>query len=464
MEKMIPQNIEAECGVLGSVIIDPEALNKVIGFLGVDDFYRSAHQRVYEAILQLNSRGEMADYLTICDELESNGKLKDVGGAAYITSLWQRVPTSGNVESYGRLVRRYGIQRRLIQAASDIVAQAYENDALEDILEQAERRIFEISQQILLTTVSDIHMSVLMNQYMMLVNARYENRGSIVGIPSGYIDLDNLLGGFQGSDLYIFAARPGVGKTAFALNLAYNAGLRFKRKIGIFSLEMSKEQLAQRFVALDSNVEQQRLRTGRIEDEDWESITSTMIRLSGVDIWVDDQSGIPLLELRSRARRWRMEYGIEMIIVDYLQLVDTTDERKRDNREQEVSRISRGLKNLARELKIPVLALAQLSRAVEQRQVKVPQLSDLRESGSIEQEADVVMFLYRDEVYNPETERKNIADIIVAKQRNGPQGTISLYFNPTLSRFANLEVVYEDDKDEDDVIVIDDGGEERDTE
>jgi replicative DNA helicase len=440
MEKLLPQNIEAERGLLGSIIIDPEAVDRVIGFVQADDFYRDAHRTIYESVLTLTSQGQSADFLTICDELERRNKLEDVGGASYITSLINQVPTSGNVEYYGRIVERTSVLRRLISAAGRIAAVAYDEVEVSTALEQAEREIFEISARYLLAQSSDIGMGELMAQYMHLLDARFENRGRIVGVPTGFADLDRLLGGLQPSDLDILAARTSIGKTAMSINIAYNAAIKFKRNVGIFSLEMSKEQLAQRFVALDSNVEQQKLRTGRIEDDDWPALIATVGHLAELGIRIDDTSGISLVQMRSRARRWIAEYGIELIIVDYLQLMTTGDNRKYENRQVEVAAISRGLKNLARELHVPVLALAQLSRALESRQSKVPQLSDLRESGSIENDADVVMFIYRDEVYNPATERKNQADIIVAKHRNGPVGDVVLYFNQAQSRFGNLDV------------------------
>jgi replicative DNA helicase len=448
MEKLLPQNLEAERGVLGSIIIDPEAPDRVVGFLQASDFYRDAHRTIYEAVLTLAGQGQSADFITICDELERCNKLEDVGGASYITSLINQVPTSGNVEYYGRIVERTSVLRHLISAAGRIAAVAYDEVEVSVALEQAEREIFEISARYLLAQSSDIGMGELMAQYLQLLDARFENRGRIVGVQTGFTDLDRLLGGLQRSDLDILAARTSIGKTALAVNIAYNAAIKFKRNVGIFSLEMSKEQLAQRFVALDSNVEQQKLRTGRIEDDDWPALIATVGHLAELGIRIDDTSGISLMQMRSRARRWIAEYGIELIIVDYLQLMTTGDNRKYENRQVEVAAISRGLKNLARELHIPVLALAQLSRALESRQSKVPQLSDLRESGGIENDADVVMFIYRDEVYNPETERKNQADIIVAKHRNGPVGEVVLYFNQAQSRFGNLDIALLDNGEE----------------
>jgi replicative DNA helicase len=444
LEKLLPQNVEAEMGVLGSLVIDPEAVDRVIGYLRPEDFYRDAHRQIYEAITSLKRRGIEADFITLCDDLERREKLEQVGGASYITSLINRVPTSVNVDYYGRIVQRTGVLRRLIGACSEIVGLAYESDLeVERVLEQAERSIFEISQDFLLTTSTDIGMGSLIEQYMATLDQRYASRGEVVGVPTGFEDLDRLLGGLQKSDLDILAARTSIGKTALALNIAYNAAVRNGRGVGIFSLEMSKEQLAQRFMALESGIEQQKLRTGRILDEEWEPLVDAAAKLAELGergIRIDDTAGISLLQMRSRARRWIVEYGIELIIVDYLQLVTTGDTRRYENRQQQVSAISRGLKNLARELNVPVLALAQLSRALETRQSKIPQLSDLRESGSIENDSDVVMFIYRDEVYNPETERAGQADIIIAKQRNGPLGEVALAFNQARSRFGDLDI------------------------
>ena len=439
MEKLLPQNIEAECGVLGSIIIDPEAIVQVADFLVPDDFYRDAHRTIYEVILQLYEQHEPADFITICDELERRNKLEDIGGASYITSLVNQVPTSGNVEYYGRIVERTAILRRLIHAAGQIAAIAYEEGDADVALEKAEQLIFNISQR-----HSRIDFSLLRDilaEYMQKLDQLHEHRGNIVGVPTGFTDLDRLTGGLQRSDLIILAARPAVGKTSLSLSLAHNAAVKYQHSVAIFSLEMSKEQLVQRLLSMDAGIDQQRLRTGWIEDEEWERIIYAMGTLSEANIWIDDTAGISTVEMRSKARRLHAEHGIDLIIVDYLQLMQATVGGKRnENRVQEISEISRNLKGLARELNIPVLALAQLSRAVESRQSKVPQLSDLRESGSIEQDSDIVMFIYRDDVYNPESERKNIADIIVAKHRNGPVGEVSLYFQASQTRFRDLEV------------------------
>ena len=440
MEKLLPQNIEAECGVLGSIIIDPEAIIQVAEFLFPDDFYRDAHRTIYEVIIQLYEQRQPADFITICDELERRNKLEDVGGASYITSLINLVPTSGNVEYYGRIVERNAILRRLIEAAGQIAAVAYQEEDADVALDKAEQLIFNISQR---HARSDFALlRDILSAYMNKLDQLHERRGTIVGVPTGFTDLDHLTGGLQKSDLIILAARPAIGKTSLALTMAHNTAIKHQRSVAIFSLEMSKEQLVQRLLSMDAAIDQQRLRTGWIEDDEWERIVYAMGTLSEANIWIDDTAGISTVEMRSKARRLHAERNIDLIIVDYLQLMQSMSGsgKRNENRVQEISEISRNLKSLARELNVPVLALAQLSRAVESRQSKVPQLSDLRESGSIEQDSDLVLFIYRDDVYNQESERKNIADIIVAKHRNGPVGEVSLYFQANQTRFRDLEV------------------------
>jgi len=438
VEKLLPQNIEAECGVLGSIIIDPEAIVQIADFLHPDDFYRDAHRTIYTVVVQLYEQREPADFITICDELESQNKLEEVGGAGYITALINQVPTSANIEYYGRIVERTAILRRLIHAAGQIAALGYEEADANVAMDKSEQLIFGITQR---HTRSDFSaLRDLLAGYMEKLDLLHQRRGAIVGVPTGFNDLDRLTGGLQRSDLIILAARPAVGKTSLCLSIAHNSAIRFNQSIAVFSLEMSKEQLVQRLLSMEAGIDQQRLRTGWIEDAEWERIENAMSTLSSAKLWIDDTAGISTMEMRSKARRLQAEQGIDMIIVDYLQLMQSSVGGKRtDNRVQEVSEISRNLKGLARELNVPVLALAQLSRTVESRQSKVPQLSDLRESGSIEQDADVVMFIYREDVYNPDTERKNIADIIIAKHRNGPVGEISLYFQASQTRFRDLE-------------------------
>jgi replicative DNA helicase len=445
MQRMLPSNIEAECGVLGSIIIDPQAIVRVTDFLQPDDFYRDAHRILYETILSLYRQRIPADFITICDALERSNQLEDVGGASYVTSLINGVPTSGNVEYYGHIVERTGVLRRLIHASGQIAANAYmaEESAADMTLEQAEELIFAVRQSHRSGQTKSPLVRDGLAAFMDRLDHLSQQRGTITGVPTGFADLDRLLGGLQASDLVVLAARPSVGKSAMALSLAHNAAVRHQRRIGIFSLEMSQEQMIMRLVSMDASVDQQRLRTGWVEDDEWERIIQAVGTLSDATILIDDTAGISSLQLRSKARQWVVEYGaLDLLIVDYLQLMRAGDGtmKRHDNRVQIIDEVVTELKGLARELNIPVLALAQLSRAVEQRHSKVPQLSDLRESGAIENTADVVLLIYRDELYNPETERRNQADIIVAKHRNGPLGEVVLYFERSQTRFCDLEV------------------------
>jgi replicative DNA helicase len=390
VEKQLPQNIEAEFGVLGSIIIDPEAIIQVADFLHGEDFYRDANRTIYEIIIQLYEQRIPADFITICDVLERQNRLEEVGGPGYITALINQVPTSGNVEYYGHIVERNAIMRRLAHAAGEIAAIAYSDAEAEEALDKAEQTIFTISQNHTHSDFSPIR--DLMTDYMTKLDQLHERRGTIVGVPTGFTDLDRLTGGLQRSDLIILAARPAVGKTSLALSLAHNSAMKHGQSIAIFSLEMSKEQLVQRLLSMDASIDQQRLRTGWIEDDEWERIIVAMEGLSQASIWIDDTASISTTEMRSKARRLQAEHGVDLIIVDYLQLMQSTVGNKRnENRVQEVSEISRSLKGLARELNVPVLALAQLSRTVESRQSKVPQLSDLRESGCLAGEALVYL-------------------------------------------------------------------------
>src|SRR5260221_165554 len=399
VEKLLPQNIEAECGVLGSIIIDPEAIVQVADFLHADDFYRDAHRTIYDIIIFLYEQREPADFITICDELERRNKLEEVGGASYITSLVNQVPTSGNVEYYGRIVERNSILRRLIHAAGQIAAVAYEENDADVALDKAEQLIFNISQRHAHSDFSLLR--DILSDYMDKLDQLHERRGTIVGVPTGFTDLDRLTGGLQKSDLIILAARPAIGKTSLALSLAHNSAVKHQHSVAIFSLEMSKEQLVQRLLSMDAGVDQQRLRTGWIEDDEWDRIVYAMGTLSEANIWIDDTASISSVEMRSKARRLQAERGIDLIIVDYLQLMQSVSGsgKRNENRVQEISEISRNLKGLARELNIPVLALAQLSRAVESRQSKVPQLSDLRESGCLT--GDTPVYLPDSGTYRP---------------------------------------------------------------
>ena len=398
MEKLLPQNIEAECGVLGSIIIDPEAIVQVADFLLPEDFYRDAHRIIYQTIIQLYEQHEPADYITICDELERTNKLEEVGGASYITSLINQVPTSGNVEYYGRIVERTAILRRLIHAAGQIAAIAYEEGDASVALDKAEQLIFAISQRHARADFSALR--DLLSDYMSKLDQLHEHRGTIVGVPTGFTDLDRLTGGLQRSDLIILAARPAVGKTSLGLSMAHNSAIKHGQSVAIFSLEMSKEQLVQRLLSMDAGIDQQRLRTGWIEDEEWDRIIYAMGTLSEANIWIDDTPGISTMEMRSKARRLQAEHNIDLIIVDYLQLMQSSVGGKRnENRVMEISEISRNLKGLARELDVPVMALAQLSRQVESRQSKVPQLSDLRESGCLA--GETLVYLPDEGIYRP---------------------------------------------------------------
>jgi replicative DNA helicase len=438
-DKTVPQNVEAEEAVLGSLLIDSEAIFRVSPFLKPDDFYIVKNGWIYDAILSLHERRQPADFVTVCDELENRGQLEEVGGAAYISSLINVVPTAIHAEAYGHIVERTALRRRLISAASQIAGFAYEEDQnVDEVIDRSEAVLFSISQRRVSRDLVPIR-QVLADYYDRIAYL-YEHRGEPLGIPTGFIDLDKLLGGMQRSDLIIVAARPGVGKTSMLLAMALTAARRFKQKVAVFSLEMSNEQLVQRLMSSETGIDSQRLRLGDLEETEWPKFVEAAGRLSDTMLFIDDTPGISALQLRTKARRLHAEFGLDLIMVDYLQLM--SGDFRAENRVQEISYISRALKGLARELGVPVVAASQLSRAVEQRHDKRPILSDLRESGSIEQDADVVMFIYRDEMYNADTELKNIADIIVAKHRHGPTGVVQLFFRKQLAQFVDAEVYH----------------------
>lgn len=439
--RLPPHNVEAEQSVLGSLLIDPEAILKVNPFLRPEDFYRETHGLTYKGIIELHERRQPADFVTLCDELERRGQLEQVGGPSYLTSLINAVPTSAHVQHYGRIVERTAMLRRLISAASEISNMAYERADDEDkILDQAEQLIFGVAQRRIERQL--VPLRKILGDYYDRIEYLYTHRGETVGVPTGFIDLDRLLGGFQPADLIIVAGRPGTGKTSLALTIADFAARLHRQCIALFSLEMPSQQVVQRLVSGTTGIESQRLRTGDISEDELASITRSMGELSEAPIFVDDTPAISPMELRSKARRLHAEHPIDLIILDYLQLMQAGV--RMDNRVQEVSYISRQLKSLASELHVPVLACSQLSRAVESRADKRPLLSDLRESGSIEQDADVVMFIYREDMYEEDSFKPNIADIMVAKHRNGPTGQISLRFTKELARFVNLEPVPEE--------------------
>jgi replicative DNA helicase len=438
MDRLPPQNIEAEQSVLGSLLIDPDAIIKVASLLQANDFYRETHQLIYRSILTLHERRMPADLVTLVDELGRQGHLDLVGGAGYLTSLINLVPTSIHVEHYGRIVERAALMRRLISAAGQIAALAYEErDDADAVIDEAERILFEVSQR--RVSRSLIPIRDIIQSFYQRVEFLVEHRDQTLGVPTGFADLDRLLGGLQPSDLIIIAARPGVGKSSLATSIAVNAALKNNAVVAIFTLEMSGEQLVQRMISGRTGIEAQRLRLGRIEDMEWNQFTHASGVLSEATIFIDDSPSPSPMEIRTKARRLAAEYDLDLVIIDYLQLMQA-GERRIENRVQEISYITRALKGLARELRVPVVALSQLSRAVEARQDKIPQLSDLRESGSIEQDADVVMFIYRDELYDENTDRAHIADIIVAKHRNGPTAKISLRFEPSLTQFSDLDM------------------------
>ena len=435
-DKMIPHSVAAEEAVLGSLLIDPEALFRVSTFLNEDDFYVQKHAWTYDAIQKLHERREPIDIVTLGDELESRGQLEEVGGLAFITHLINAVPSAFHVESYGRNVENGAIRRRLIGAASRIAQLAYQEDQdLDQTVDRAEQALFSVSQRRITREMAPIH-DVVRNYYDR-IEYLYAHRGEPLGVPSGFADIDRLLGGFQRSDFIIIAARPSVGKTSLCLSMARHAA-RYGKHVAIFSLEMSAEQIVQRIVSAETGIDAQRLRLGTLHEEEWPLFVQATGRIADLPIFIDDTPSISVTQLRTKARRLHAEHGVDLVFIDYLQLM--TGDTYTDNRVQEVSYISRSLKGLARELDIPVASASQLSRAVEQRTDKRPVLSDLRDSGSLEQDADVVMFIYRDEMYNPNTELKNIADVIVSKHRNGPTGTVQLFFRSKLAQFLDAEV------------------------
>jgi replicative DNA helicase len=438
-DKLVPHNIEAEEAVLGSLLIDPEAVFRVSPFLKPDDFYIVKNAWIFDAILSLHERRQPADFVTVCDELENRGQLEETGGPAYISSLINIVPSAIHAEAYGHIVERTALRRRLISAASQIAGFAYEEEqSVDEVIDRSEAVLFSISQR--RASRDLVPIKQVLADYYDRIAYLYEHRGEPLGIPTGFIDLDKLLGGLQRSDLIIIAARPGVGKTSMLLAIALTAARKYRQKAAIFSLEMSNEQLVQRLMSSETGIDSQRLRLGELQESEWPKFVEAAGRLSDAMLFIDDTPGLSALQLRTKARRLHAEYGLDLIMVDYLQLM--SGDFRSENRVQEISFISRSLKGLARELNVPVIAASQLSRAVEQRHDKKPILSDLRESGSIEQDADVVMFIYRDEMYNPDTEMKNIADIIVAKHRHGPTGTVQLFFRKHLAQFVDAAVYH----------------------
>jgi replicative DNA helicase len=432
----LPQNIEAEQSVLGSLLIDTRAIERIAPFLRPDDFYLPVHGAIYRSMLALYELDRPTDIITLADYLQGQNRLDDTGGAAYLASLGEIVPTSINVEHYARIVERLAVLRRLIDAGNRITGIGYDERFEADAaLEEAERVLFDISRQRVTRDFQPIA-TVLAEVYEKMDHI-HSHEGRLTGVASGFVDLDRLTSGLQRADLVVLAGRPSMGKTALALNIAHSIAVKERLPVGIFSIEMSAEQLAQRLISIQAQIESQRLRSGRMSDADWDRLVQAVALLSEAPIFVDDTPVLSTLEMRSKARRLHSEQGLGLIVVDYLQLMHGASS---ENRVQEISAISRGLKAVARELDVPVLAVSQLSRAPDQRPNHEPMLSDLRESGSIEQDADIVMFIYRDVMYNRDTERPHVADLLVAKHRNGPTGRVHLFYQDSLMKFLDLSV------------------------
>ncbi len=446
-ERIPPQNIDAEQAVLGAMLIDNEAIVKVAEILNTDDFYREAHRVIYRVMLALHERREAVDLVTVTDALRTEGKLEDIGGIAYVTSLANAVPTAANVVHHAKIVEEKATLRKMIGAATEIAASGYEPEgSVEEVVDRAEARILEIANR---KKKSDfIPIAKVVDSTSDEIIALVENRISLTGIPTGFVDFDKMTAGLHPSDFIIIAARPSMGKTALALNMVQNIAIRGHRKEGakpktvaIFSLEMSKEQLVRRMICSEGNIDSQALRVGELSEKDLDSFWVACDELNKAKIFIDD-AATTVMEMRNRARRLKAEHGLDLIVIDYLQLMSGSSRRNLGDRQQEVSEISRSLKALAREMDVPVVALSQLSRSVESRTVKRPMLSDLRESGSLEQDADVVAFLYREDYYIPDTDLKNVAELIIAKHRNGPTGTVNLFFHKNFAKFVSLARPY----------------------
>ncbi len=432
--RMAPHSVEAEEAVLGSILIDPETIFRVSPLLRADDFFIVKNSWVWDTLHALHERHEPIDFLTACKELEARSQLAEIGGAAYISHLINVVPTAIHAEGYAAILQKTSLRRKMLRAASDIAQLAYdETGDVDEQLDRAEQTLLDIRDRRDQCSLEPL--PPLIARYYDEVQARYEHPGELLGVPTGFMDLDALLGGLQKSDLILAAGRPSSGKTSFLINIALNASCTFHQRVAVFSLEMSKSQVVERLVAQESGIDSQKLRTGRLADDDWDRFVRTSDHLAtNGHVWVDDTPAISTLQLRSKARRLHALHGLDLIVVDYVQLM--TAPGRHENRTQEVGVLSRSLKSLARELNVPVLVASQLSRAVEQRSDKRPMLSDLRESGSLEQDSDVVMFIYRDEMYNADGQH-GTAEIIVAKHRKGPTGTVPLIFHRQLTQFIN---------------------------
>lgn len=439
--RSLPHNIEAEQCVIGSMIIDKTSIAEAVEVLKADDFYRDSHKILFSTIVELFQNDTPIDMVTLTEALTSAQKLEAAGGVTYISEICSIVISTANLSSYIKIVEDKSMLRKLIRASTEIIEESYnKQDNVPSVLDLAEKRIFNIAEK---RSTSDFEpMNVVLERGFLEIERLFNNKGEVTGVPSGFPELDDKTSGFQKGDMVLIAARPSMGKTTFALNLAQFAALRSNKSIVIFSLEMSKEQLAYKLLCAEANVDMLKLRTGNLDDKDWENIAKASGPLAAAKIYIDDTPGVTVMEMRSKCRRIKMEHGIDMILIDYLQLMSGGGNG--ESRQQEVSEISRSIKAIAKEMQCPVIALSQLSRAPEQRADHRPMLSDLRESGSIEQDADLVMFLYRDEYYNKETEDKNVAECIIAKQRNGPTGTVKLAWLGQFSKFGRLDVIHQE--------------------
>ena len=437
IDRVPPQNIEAEQAVLGAMMIDKEAISKATEILRENDFYRQDHRAVYQVIVDLFSKNQAVDMVTVTESLKREGKLDDVGGIQFITYLANAVPTAANISYHAKIVEEKSLLRQLISVSTQIAGSGYEgSEDVNSLLDNAERMILAVSERKISRDFSPIKEVVM--SAVDRIDELYNKKGGITGLATGFIDFDHLTSGLQPSDLILIAARPSMGKTALVLNMAQNVAIREKKAVAFFSLEMSKEQLVQRMLCSEASIDSSRLRIGELEDNDWEKLIWAADGLSQADIFIDDTPGITVMEMRAKARRLKVEHNLQLIVIDYLQLMQGSGKKNSENRQQELSDISRSLKALARELNVPVIALSQLRRSVESRQIKRPMLSDLRESGALEQDADLVAFLYREDYYDKETENKNITELIIAKHRNGPVDTVKLFFHKQFTRFANL--------------------------
>ena len=438
--KVPPHDLEAEQAVIGSMLTDKEAVISAIETLTDDDFYREDNKIIYSAIMNLYNRGDAIDIITLKAELSSMGKFEAVGGLEYLAELPENVPTTANVDKYIKIVEEKSTLRTLIRTANELITLGYDpTQEVEELMDNAEKKIFGVMQNRAQKTYSSMK-DILVDTFIELEEL-YNRKEHITGVPTGFVDLDYKTAGLHGSELILVAARPAMGKSAFALNIATNAAVRAKTPVAIFSLEMSKEQMANRILCSEAMVDSNKVRTGKVEDDDWSKLAEASGILSEAQIFIDDTPGISIMEIRAKCRKMKLEKNIGLVVIDYLQLVQGSNKRA-GSREQEIAEISRSLKILAKEINVPVIALSQLSRAPEQRPDHRPMLSDLRESGSIEQDADIVMFLYRDDYYNQDSEKKNVAEVILAKHRAGSTGTVELAWLGSYTKFANLENRY----------------------